>query len=209
MKKILVVFISLFIPALLFATSENFKIKTVVIEGLKNVKPKTVLSEIVTKKGKVYTDSVAREDIRKILALGSFENAELYIDRANQIVKFIVSEKPYIKKIIVKGNKQFSAGKLKGEATVKEKGFFDKIELEESKRKILTLYRDKGYADCEIEAYPTTDVDTNIMTVTFLITENNKILIGDLIVDGCKAFKPKKIKKLAKTKRKKCLKKKY
>lgn len=206
MKKILVVFVSLFFTTLLFASSDTFKIKTVVIEGLKNVKPKTVLSEIVTRKGKVYTEAVAREDIRKILALGSFENAELYVDRPNQIVKFIVSEKPYIKKIIVKGNKQFSAGKLKGEATVKEKGFFDKIELEESKRKILTLYRDKGYADCEIETYPTTDVDTNVMTVTFLITENNKILIGDLIVEGCKSFKSKKIKKLAKTKRKKVFK---
>ncbi len=206
MKKLAVVIISLFFVSSLFAANDGFKIKTVVIEGVKNVKPKAVLSEIQTKKGKRYSESVAREDIRKILSLGNFENAELYVDQEKQIVKFIVSEKPYIKKVIIKGNKQFSAGKLKGEATIKEKGFFDIVELEESKRKILTLYRDKGYADCQIEAYPTTDVDTNVMTVTFLITENNKILIGDLIIEGCKSFKYKKIKKLAKTKRKKVFK---
>jgi len=203
MKKVMAVMLCMFFVAVLFAASDGFKIKNVKIEGVKNVKAKTVLSEIATRKGKYYSDTTAREDIRKILSIGNFENAEFYVDKAGQTVKFTVTEKPYIKKIIFKGNKQFSSGKLKGEATLKEKGFFDKVELEESKRKILTLYKDKGYADCQIEIYPTNDVDRNVMTVTFLITENKKILIGDLIIEGCKSFKYKKIKKLAKTKKKK------
>ena len=148
------------------------KIKTVIIEGIKNVKPKSVISEIKTKKGKVYVEVTAREDIRRILSMGSFDNAEYYVDKQNRTVRFVVSEKPYISKIVFKGNKEFSNGKLKSEATVKEKGFFDKAELEESKRKIYSLYGDKGYADCQIEAYPTTDVDANKMTISFLITEN-------------------------------------
>ena len=208
MKKfflaILFVFIS--IPALFAEDNTIFRIKDVIFDGLQNVKPKTVRSEIQLKKGKVYATSIARDDLRTILGLGYFEDASLSVDKENKIVKFKVVEKPYIKKIVFKGNKQFSVGKLKGEITLKEKDFYNFVELEESKRKILTLYKDKGYADCQMEVYPTTDEDTNTMTITFLITENNKVLVGDLYVEGVRSFKNKKIKKLAKTKKKKVFK---
>ncbi|MBR4632583.1 MAG: outer membrane protein assembly factor BamA [Elusimicrobia bacterium] len=206
-KFFMAVFVALFFVPFLFADDDViFRIQDVVFDGLQNVKPKTVRSEIQLKKGKVYATSIAREDLRTILGLGYFDNAEISVDRDKKTVKFTVVEKPYIKKIVFKGNKQFSEGKLKGEATLKEKDFYNFVELEESKRKILALYKDKGYADCQMEVYPTTDEDTNIMTITFLITENNKVLIGDLFVEGVRSFKNKKIKKLAKTKKKKVFK---
>ena len=206
-KFFMAVFVALFFVPFLFADDDViFRIQDVVFDGLQNVKPKTVRSEIQLKKGKVYATSRAREDLRTILGLGYFDNAEISVDRDKKTVKFTVVEKPYIKKIVFKGNKQFSEGKLKGEATLKEKDFYNFVELEESKRKILALYKDKGYADCQMEVYPTTDEDTNIMTITFLITENNKVLIGDLFVEGVRSFKNKKIKKLAKTKKKKVFK---
>ncbi len=207
MKKILfsMLFVIFSVP-FLFAADDLFRIKNIVFDGLQNVKPKTVRSEIKMKKGKVYSASLAREDLRTILGLGYFDNAEIAVDKDKKIVKFKLTEKPYIKSMVFKGNKQFSAGKLKSEATLKEKDFYNFSELEETKRKILTLYRDKGYADCRMEVYPTTDEDTNIMTITFLITENNKVLIGDLYVEGVESFKPKKIKKQAKTKKKKVFK---
>ena len=206
-KFFMAVFVALFFVPVIFADDDViFRIQDVVFDGLQNVKPKTVRSEIQLKKGKVYATSIAREDLRTILGLGYFDNAEISVDRDKKTVKFTVVEKPYIKKIVFKGNKQFSEGKLKGEATLKEKDFYNFVELEESKRKILALYKDKGYADCQMEVYPTTDEDTNIMTITFLITENNKVLIGDLFVEGVRSFKNKKIKKLAKTKKKKVFK---
>ena len=208
MKKILIAILLVFMSVpLVFAEDDViFRIKDVVFEGLQNVKPKTVRSEIQLKKGKVYAASIAREDLRTILGLGYFEDASLSVDKENKIVKFKVIEKPYIKNIVFKGNKQFSANKLKGESSIKEKDFYNFVDLEDTKRKILTLYKDKGYADCQMEVYPTTDEDTNTMTITFLITENNKVLIGDLYVEGVRSFKNKKIKKLAKTKRKKVFK---
>lgn len=203
-KYICILFL-LFFTGTAFAV-ETFKIKNIVIDGLQNVKEKKVLSELSTKKGRLYVPTIAKEDLRTILSLDYFDNAELSVDTKTQTVKFTVVEKPYISKIIFKGNKQFSQGKLKSEATLKEKDFYNFVELEESKRKIITLYKDKGYADCQMEVYPTTDPNTNKMTITFLITENNKILIGDLYVENVKSFKNKKIKKLAKTKRKKVFK---
>ena len=102
MKKI---FKYIFIGILLLFTGtsfavETFKIKNIVIDGLQNVKEKKVLSELSTKKGKLYVSTIAKEDLRTILSLDYFDNAELSVDTKTQTVKFTVVEKPYISKII-------------------------------------------------------------------------------------------------------------
>ncbi|MEI8217958.1 MAG: outer membrane protein assembly factor BamA, partial [Elusimicrobiota bacterium] len=116
---------------------------------------------------------------------------------------FVVKEKPLIKKIEIKGNKQFSRGRLNDEITLKEKEYYDVAKLTESKSKLLTLYADKGYPDRTIEVYPTIDDVTHWMTITFLVTEGNKILVGEVSITGTKAYKSKKIMGLIKTKKKK------
>ena len=131
--KCIYIFCLLFFTSTVFAT-ETFKIQKVVIDGLQNVKEKKVLSELSTKKGKLYVPTIAKEDLRTILNLDYFDNAELSVDTKTRTVKFTVTEKPYISKIVFKGNKQFSQGKLKSESTLKEKSFYNFVELEETKR---------------------------------------------------------------------------
>jgi outer membrane protein insertion porin family len=185
------------------AEAQNDKISSIAFEGLKNVKERTVKEQIKSKTGKPYSDDTVKADIQNILGLGSFENVEAVLDTSTYRLTFQVREKPYIKKITIKGNKKISTGKLKDEITLKEKEFFDYLKLDESQTKMLNLYRDKGYADAKIEVYPTTDETTNQMTITFLVTEGNRILIDNVSVEGVHAYKPKKILKMMKTKRKK------
>ncbi|MDR1433818.1 outer membrane protein assembly factor BamA [Candidatus Endomicrobiellum devescovinae] len=180
-----------------FAYADNI-ISKVNIKGLRNVKEKTVLSEIKLKKGKEYSLESARAAVRSITELGYFDECTFTFDRNTGVLTFDVVEKPYLESIVFKGNVEFSNSKLKGTSVLKEKDFYDILKLEESKKKILKLYGDKGYADCVIEAYPTIDIDTNRMTVTFLITENNKILIGDVKIEGVISYPNKKILKLIK-----------
>lgn len=175
----------------------------IMVEGLKNIKAKTVINSLKSKKGKPYKEDNIRADMQAILELGFFDNVEVSVDTATWKITYAVREKPYIKKINFKGNKVFSRGKLKGEVTLKEKEYYDLSKFEESKSKILTLYRDKGYADVKLESFPTTNEAVNQMTVTFILTEGNRILIGGVQIDGVKSYKTKKIAKLMKTKRKK------
>jgi outer membrane protein insertion porin family len=181
-------------------------ISSVLVKGLYNVELKTVLSTINVKKGEVYSANIAREKVRSISALDYFENIEVSFDDQRGILTFIVTEKPYINRVIFKGNSVFSTGKLKSTSVLKEKEYYDLSKLEETKNKILKLYSDKGYTDCQIEAYPTVDADTNKITITFIITENNKVVIGGVDVDGMFSFSTKKILKLMKTRPKKIFK---
>ncbi|MDR0724256.1 MAG: outer membrane protein assembly factor BamA [Endomicrobium sp.] len=201
--RIAVISFILFFASFVYATD---RISFIIVDGLHSVKLKTVLSAINVKKGEVYSAEVARENVRSISALDYFENVEVSFDDQKGILAFTVSEKPYIHRIVFKGNSSFSTGKLKSTSTLKEKEYYDLLKLEETKSKILDLYRDKGYADCQIEAYPTIDADTNKITVTFVITENNKIVIGGVDIEGVFSFKNKKILKLMKTRPKKIFK---
>jgi outer membrane protein insertion porin family len=175
-------------------------ISNISIDGLQNVNPRSVLSVVKLKKGKCYSNSAAREDVRSILKMGYFDDVEVRFDNISKSLTFIVEEKPYIEYIVFNGNSKFTAGNLKRESVLKEKEYYNFSKLEETKEKINALYRDKGYADCNVEAYPTTDASTNKMTITFLIIENSIIVIEGVKVEGIVFFKEKEIIKLIKTK---------
>ncbi|GHT13254.1 outer membrane protein assembly factor BamA [Endomicrobiia bacterium] len=174
-------------------------ISDVSIEGLKNVKLISVLSVVNLKKGKCYSNVAARKDVRSILEMGCFDNVEIRFDNISGNLTFVVTEKPYVERIAFNGNLEFSEGKLKRESVLKEKNYYDFSKLEETKKKISSLYGDEGYADCKIEVYPSTDFDTNRMTITFLITENNRIVVEEVKVKGMFFFKEKEILKLMNT----------
>jgi outer membrane protein insertion porin family len=181
----------------MFAYGDNI-ISKVNIKGLRNVKEKTVLSEIKLKRGKAYSAESAKAAVGSIAELEYFDECTFTFDRNSGVLTFDVVEKPYVERVVFKGNIEFSNNKLKGDSVLKEKDFYDILKLEESKKKILKLYGDRGYTDCVIEAYPTIDIDTNRMTVTFLITENNKILIGGVKIEGAISYPKKKILRLMK-----------
>ncbi|MDR1940986.1 MAG: outer membrane protein assembly factor BamA, partial [Endomicrobium sp.] len=207
MKKSLffILFLTSFAVNSLYA-QEPGVISNILVDGLQNVKVKTVLSAISSKEGKSYSTEIAKDDVRAILDLGNFENAEFRFNKLNGELIFTVSEKPYVDKITFKGNKKFSNGKLKSKSSLKEKDFYDVLKFEETKKIISNLYKDDGYADVQIEVYPTVNQETNKMTISFLISENNKVVIGEVKIEGVISFSEKKVLKQMKTKPKKVFK---
>ncbi|MEW6557136.1 MAG: outer membrane protein assembly factor BamA [Elusimicrobiota bacterium] len=213
MKKIIFLFI-LFIlllvsgTLLLFAATDSQKpkkIRAIEIHGLKNVKERVVKDAIKISKGDKFERKLVDEDISNIYKLGLFSDVAVDVSDYKDGVRiiFIVQEKLIIKKIEFRGNKAFSNRKLKEEISSKEKEGYDTRKIQDDIAKITTLYKDKGYADVNIGDFSTTDDITGFATVTFAITEGNKILIGGVTIDGVKSFKLKKVKKLFTTKKKK------
>jgi outer membrane protein insertion porin family len=183
-----------------YAYTDTAVISNVSIDGLQNVNPRSVLAVAKLKKGKCYSIVAAREDIRSILRIGYFDNVEVQFDDISRNLTFVVAEKPYIEHIVFSGNSEFSARNLKRMSVLKEKNYYDFSKLEETKEKINALYKDKGYANCNIEVYPTIDMNTNKMTITFLINENNRIVIEEVKIVGMVFLKEEKLLKLIKTK---------
>lgn len=177
-------------------------VSKVVISGLKNVKEKVVLGQLKTKKNQPYDENVVRQDINRIMELNYFNSVSVSVDTVTYLVNFTVSEKPLVKKILFKGNKKFSKGKLLDNILFKENEYLDTPRIKESEDKIVGLYREEGYADCSVESYLAVNEETNLAEVSFLITEGKQLRVGKVIVSGPVDFRPKKIAGLLKLKKK-------
>jgi outer membrane protein insertion porin family len=193
MRKVWIFASLLLIICVSFVYAQSDVISDISVRGLKNVKQKTVLSEISSKKGKIFSESTIREDIRALFEYGAFDDVQYDFNPANGRLVFTVEERPYIEKIDFKGNKEFSRGKLRSESVLKRKKYFSQMQLDESIEKINAIYKNRGYTDVQIEAYPSLDSETNKLVLNFLITENNKVTIGGVDVQGAVAYKQRKI----------------
>jgi outer membrane protein insertion porin family len=176
-------------------------ISRILIYGLQNVKTKKVLSVINLKKGKYYSIDKAREDVCSIFGLGCFENVDFCFDCNSGKLIFIVVEKPYIEHIVFKGNFEFKTPKLRKLSVLKERKYYDLLKLDETKKKLRELYVNKGYSGCKIESFSNIDDSTNRATITFHVTENGKIAVREVKIEGVVSIKYKKILKIIKTKR--------
>jgi outer membrane protein insertion porin family len=188
-----------------YAADADF-ILDVSINGLHNVKSKNILSLISSESGKRYSSDTVKKDVCSILESGYFDNVDVIFNDYNGNLIFDVTEKPYIEQIIFKGNSEFSKSRLGDISLLKKNGFYDLLKLEETKKEIFALYVNKGYTDCQIEVHPDLDADTNKIIITFLITENNKIIVSEIKIEGIISFNKKKIIKLMKTESKKVFK---
>lgn len=183
------------------------KIVRIRVEGNRNIKERVILAQVKTRKNDVYDSDLLRRDVQSIYGLGNFDDVTLDVSdiTGGVMVTFKVIEKPVIKRIDFKGNKKLSSGKLRDKMTLKESDPLDKLKLNVDVDKLITLYKDEGFAAAQVEPFTSTD-PTNHSIITFYVTEGTQVLISEVDLQGVNAFKVKKIRKLMKTRRKKVFK---
>jgi len=188
-----------------YLLSSPVEIREIEITGNKNIGTKKILKALQIKKGDEYSEEAVSKGLQNIYQLGFFENitVEVVEVEGGINVTYVVTEKPLIKRIEFKGNKKFSNAKLGKEIESKEKEPFNNRKMQEDAEKIVTLYKEKGYANVKVEPYTTEDEKSGMTIVTFFITEGKQIRIGKVNLVGVEPFDTKKIKKKMKTKRKK------
>lgn len=179
------------------------KISEIEFIGLKNVKESEIKTKIKTKKGSFFSSENISEDLKELLATEYFDNVEINFDTSTKKLSFKFDERPYIKKIEVRGNTKVSTGKIKEEIPLKEKSFFVESKLQESKDKIIQLYDEKGFSYTTVRSEEIINIDTNQMTIIFLINEGKKVTVNKIEIIGNKNLSKRKILSTIETKRKK------
>jgi len=220
--RIVVLFLCVLLPAVFCGVVRNCRaadvavIEDIRVDGLVNVKKKQVLAAIETAKGDLVSENVLHADIQEIFNLGYFEDVTVDIidlppeeqdGMPRAIVTFLVTEKPIIHKIVFTGNKRLSSRTLRDDITSRAGEGLDQAAISADMTKIRSLYQEKGYADVQVEHFiKEKESSKNRSILTYYITEGNRILIAEVKIDGITAFKPKKILKLMKIRRKKVFK---
>ncbi|HOW27235.1 MAG TPA: outer membrane protein assembly factor BamA [Elusimicrobiota bacterium] len=191
-------------------------IKELTVKGVHNVKPRQVLSHVKARKGDVVVDPTFRADVDRILETGLFDEVQVDIEELeNQTdaaglpkvrIIFQVKERPLIRRIDFKGNTKVSAGKFRDELSSKVDDSLDKFKVAQDEQKILSVYREEGYADAKVESYTSVNPKNKKVILTFFITEGNRILVQEVTMAGNSVYSSKKLKKILKLRRKKVFK---
>lgn len=202
MKKALLILII----NLIFVTSvfgENELIKQIIVEGTRIIEKNAVLNKLDTKINEILNEEKISEDIKRIYKMGFFSDVyvekEYYEDGIR--LKFVVKEKPYIREIKFKGNKEFSEDDLRAQISTKRFSFMDEKKLKEDIEKIKKQYMEKGFyfieAKYTIDSYKDRLGD---VIITFDINEGKKVRIDKIVFKGLTKFSPRKIKSVMETK---------
>ncbi|MBI3292079.1 MAG: outer membrane protein assembly factor BamA [Elusimicrobia bacterium] len=194
----------------------------VLIQGNKNVRKRVIEAEIKLRKGDRYDEAMLQQKVQALYRLGSFEDVtvdvtDLPADGPGGLagvggglkgkrVTFRVVEKPIIKRIDFKGIRQFSRSKLKDEISLKEQEPFDKFKLQADIQKVVSLYKEKGFAAVVVEHYTTLDEKSNQLTLTFFVTEGSRVVIREIQFPGATVLSKRRLLKLMKSRPKKVFK---
>ena len=186
---------------LVYKLLKKKRITRLEIIGNKSVDKEAILAVMQTKEGEIFDPKIIRRDIKSIFKMGFFKDIRVEVEDfpEGEIVKFIVSEKPVIKQIIIEGNKVIKDSDIREVIALKVNSILKEHLITKSVEQIKALYQKEGYFDAQVE-YKIIPITSEKVKLTFIIKEGEKAYIKKIIFEGNKAFKDKTLKKQMKNK---------
>ena len=134
------------------------------VDGLKNIRKRTVTKNASAKKGEMYDRLQISEDIQSISALGNFDSVEIDItpvagtrkskednteERCHRLT-YLVQEKPIFDHLSYEGRKHLGKSAITQAMTLKLKDPFNEVKLQADLDRIKAKYAEKGYINADV-----------------------------------------------------------
>lgn len=171
------------------AANLSLPIKEIRIKGAVRADSNTVRYYIHSKPGEPYNSETVGADIRRVYALGFFDEIAIDVkeDAGGLIVTYVFKEKPFVKEIILTGVKEVEQSSVEEKLKTQKGTFFRQDQVPWDKDRIKQVYRNKGFYFTEVKPVVHKLAD-NYVNVEYIIDEGKKITIGKVIFRGNKAF---------------------
>jgi len=160
---------------------EGERVADVRVQGVRRVEADAVRNAMRTRPGDVVDRDRIREDLRRIFALGFFEDVRIDAERAPEGLRLIVTvdERPAIRQVRIEGNDEISTEDLREGLDVRPFQVLDVAAVRRNLAKIQEKYVEQGYylavVDYRIVELPDEEVD-----VVFEIRENAKVVVESI-----------------------------
>lgn len=182
------------------------------VDGLKNIRKKTVTKAASAKKGVLYDRYQVSEDIQDVSALGNFDSVEVDISpMAGQRkekeggeelypchrITYLVREKPIFDRLTYRGRKHLGKGAITQAMTLKIKDPFNEAKLQADLERIKTKYAEKGYVNADVQYEITKDDSLGVVYAELVINEGDRVRVGTVTLNGANELPADKILKKA------------
>lgn len=136
-----------------FAPATTIPIHDIQIIGNTRVPNERITAMLHSRVGRYYDPETVQRDVRSLMGSGMFQNVKTYkndIDGGKSIT-FEVFERPVVQYVRFVGNDGINDEKLLKDLALKPGDPLNGFSVEETRRSLQQVYRDKGYADAHIE----------------------------------------------------------
>jgi outer membrane protein insertion porin family len=172
------------------------------IEGNRRVEAEAIRRALRTKVGSLFDEDLTAEDLRAVWALGYFSDVQLLTQRlpTGGVVYVVrVQERPSIRSVKLRGNEELNQDDLKEAIEVKALTILDMDAVRRTQKKIQEKYIDKGYFLAEV-GHEIAPVEGGQVDVIFVIDENSKVLVKDIVFLGAEKVPAAQLKEVMITK---------
>ncbi len=151
--------------------------------GVANVNEQVVRANMQVREGVELDDTLIDRDIRSLYRTGLFEFIEVKREvLPNHIVNLVVEVTPKYRVLTVRyeGNKQYTSNRLGKEVKTKPNESLDERQVKEDAEKLKEFYQKAGYNQVSINYTVDRDRVTGFGTISFKISEGEKVKIKDI-----------------------------
>lgn len=158
-------------------------VNNVTIVGNQRVDSEAIKLILASKTGAVTHESVSK-DIKKLYETGYFDQVTASIVD-DKTLTYKVVEKPLVRKVFIKGNKDLDEDDLSDVVKFGDKRFLDSAKINTLKRSVSSYYQARGYNDVAIEHSVVPSGD-NQVDLTFNIEEGRRYKLRSIKFRGLK-----------------------
>ncbi|PLY00206.1 MAG: outer membrane protein assembly factor BamA [Desulfuromonas sp.] len=171
------------------AAAADINVADITVSGNSRIESSSILAAIPFKPGDQITQVDLDNALRALFAMGRFDDVAIQLNDAagGKVVNFVVRELPLVRRIAFTGNDKFDNKKLRPMVQMRVPSLYDRNKIEESIEAIKQAYIEDGYHAVKIEPIFIAG-EKNEGTLTFNITEGEKVLIRDIDFVGNSVF---------------------
>lgn len=185
---------------LLLKISSELRIARIEFKGNRKIESIAINQVLTSSVGGLFSEGDISADIKAIYRMGYFDDVAVDVTDSpeGKNVTFIVTEKPLVTEIVIRGNKAVKKDDIESVLTVKARQIINVEKVTADIAKIRELYDGKGYYNAEV-AYAIDQKGAAEARLTYTITENEKVYIRHIVFEGNRSFTAKELKDMMKT----------
>ena len=168
---------------------EQAVVKQLDIKGSRKIDEATIRFRLKTKLGEPFSLEKTREDVKALYRLGFFDDVavDAEVFEGGLKVTFILTEKPTIREIKIRGNKKLTTDKIKEKIALTEGGVFNPQVVASHAERVRLFYEEEGYYQAKIVPQVEKVAEGDV-SVVFQIDEGGKFEISSVRILGNKGL---------------------
>jgi outer membrane protein insertion porin family len=168
------------------------------IEGNRRVETEAMMLELESAPGEQLSRRNVAQDIRRLWAMGKFEDIRIEVERVTTgvVLVYIVKERPTVRKIIVEGNSKIKLDDINEVLDLKLNSILDLGAVKANVEKVKQAYVEKGFFLAEVSygLKPVED-EPGKVDIVIVVSEAAETVVRKITFIGNQAFTDDELRK--------------